>query len=337
MGLGKYVLKRLLLAIPMTLVLLSVVFFVLRVLPGDPVTAWTGIKVLPEVRARLLHEFGLDKPLYIQYFEYMINLFKGDMGHSYSTGRSVITEISLRFPATLELTVAGMIVAILIGLLSGVTSAIKRDSATDHGLRVFSLFTYAMPVFWLGLMLQLVFSVNLRILPVAFRIDIGTSPTTITGLYILDSIITGNTRALVSSATHLILPALTLGLYASTAITRISRANMIGVLDQDYITTARLKGLAERRVIYKHALPNVFLPIITVVGMQFALLMGGAILTESIFSIYGMGRLLLTGLYERDFPIVQGCAAIYAIVIALSSLVVDVMYYLLDPRIRHES
>jgi len=320
----------------MLLILLTVVFIVLRVMPGDPATAILGAHAPRSQIEHLREQLGLNKPLIVQYFEYLGKLIRGDMGRSMIWGkRPVRVEIAEHFPATVELTIGGMLVAILIGVFTGAYAAHKRKSVADYGLRLYSIIVYSIPIFWLGMILQLIFGVYLKWLPVAGRIGVKMKPEHITGLYLVDSLITRNWPSFVSALKHLVLPSLTLGLVLSGIFTRLTRANMLEVLQQDYIKAARARGLPERAVVYKHALKNAFIPILTMMGLQFALLLAGAVLTETTFSWPGMGRFLVERIEYRDFPSVQGAVVFFALLVAGVSLLVDIIYAYLDPRIRY--
>ena len=272
-----------------------------------------------------------------QYFNYLLSLLRLDLGTSIAPvrGRPVATDLKDKFPATLELSIFSMIVTVIIGVSTGAYAAHKRRSIADYGLRIYSIVIYALPVFWLGLMLQLIFGVYLGWFPVAGRIGTRLAPHKITGLFVLDSILTHNWASLKSALEHLALPSFTLGLYLSGVFTRLTRANMLDVLRQDFITAARARGIPERIVVYKHALKNAFIPILTMLGLQFALLLGGAVLTETTFSWPGMGRFLVERITYRDFPSIQGGVVFFALLVAAVSLMVDVIYAYLDPRIRY--
>lgn len=235
----------------------------------------------------------------------------------------------------MELSIFSMIITVLIGVFSGAYAAQKRRSVADYSFRIYSIVIYALPVFWLGLMLQLIFGVRLGWLPVYGRIGTRMAPETITGLFVLDSILTANPASLISAVKHLILPSLTLGLYLSGVFTRLTRGNMLDVLQQDFITAARARGLSERVVVYKHALKNALIPILTMIGLQFALLLAGAVLTETTFSWPGMGRFLVNRIEYRDFPSIQGGVVFFALLVTAVSLVVDIIYAQVDPRIRY--
>jgi len=331
----------------MIFLLLTIVFIILRVMPGDPIIALIGMRAPPEHIEALRRQFLLDKPLYVQYFHYISNFkpiyvpyfpyISVDLGTSIARdpGIPVVSSIMLRFPATLELAISATIVSVIIGVLTGAYSAHKRNTIADRSLRLYSMIIYAFFIPWLGMMLQMVFAVQLGWLPLYGRADIGMEPTRITGLYVLDSILTLNFPSLISSLMHLILPSLVLGLVLSGVYTRLTRTNMLDVLRQDYITAARARGLPERTVVYKHALKNAFIPILTMMGLQFALLLAGAVLTETTFSWNGLGTFLTESISYRDYPLIQGTIVFYAILVAFVSLIVDIIYAIIDPRIRY--
>ena len=340
-----YIITRVLLTIPMVLILLTVVFLVLRVMPGDPAKSVLGAHA-PKAQIEMVREkLGLDKPKFInlhgnpfdsQYFHYLYNLIRFDLGNSMIWGkRPVATEIKEHFPATLELTVVSMTITVLIGVFGGAFAAKKQKTVGDYGLRIYGILIYSIPIFWLGLMFQLIFGVFLGWFPVAGRIGAGLELNSITGLYILDSILTRNWGAFKSVIKHIALPSITLGMVLSGIFVRLTRANMLNMLKQDFVTAARVRGLPERIVVYKHALKNAFIPILTMMGLQFAMLLAGAVLTETTFSWPGMGRYLVERILYRDFNGVQGGIVFFALLVAAVSLLVDIIYAMIDPRIRY--
>jgi len=331
-----YLITRVLLSLPMIIILLSIIFIVLRVMPGDPVLAMLGDKAPMQQVEAMRHQLGLDRPLYIQFLDYVSNLARGDLGNSLIWGkRPVIVEIFEHFPATLELTITSMIVMLIVGVLTGAQAAYRRNSLVDYGLRAYGIVIYALPIFWFGMVLQLIFGVYLGWLPIAGRIDPFLSPRGVTGLYTIDSLIAGDLLGFVSAVQHLILPSLTLGLVLSGIFTRLTRVHMVDILRQDFVTAARARGLKENTVLYKHALKNAFIPILTMIGLQFALLLAGAVLTESTFSWPGMGSYLVERISYRDFPAIQGAVVFFAVLVAAVSVTVDMIYAFLDPRIRY--
>ncbi len=338
MGIGRYVLTRLALTVPMLLILLTIVFVILRVIPGDPCLAMLGGRnVGPEQIQNCRVQLGVDRPVAVQYVRYLGGILRGDFGDSIRTGLPVTIELVERFPATVELAVTGMALATLMGMGTGIYAASHSDRTADHVIRLFNIASFAMPVFWIGLMLLIIFAVDLRWLPVGGRIDpvTGAFFEPITRLYVLDTLLRGDLNAFIDVLRHLILPALTLGLVVSGFIGRMSRTSMLEVLGREYVTAARAKGLSERVVVGKHALRNALIPIVTVIGLQFALLMGGAILTETVFSWPGVARYLLESIENRDFPAIQGTVVFIALFISAVNLVVDVLYARLDPRVRY--
>jgi peptide/nickel transport system permease protein len=334
-SLQTYIVGRLLMTIPMILVLVTVVFLILRVMPGDPCLAILREGATQEQLAKCRKGLGIDKSLPLQYMDYLTGLAQGDLGTSMTRRRAVSLEIADRLPATIELAFAAMLATVTVGISTGAYAAKKRRSAPDYVLRIWSIVIYSMPIFWFGLILQMIFGVRLGWLPTYGRIGVEMAPETITGFYAIDSILTLNWPSLASTLTHLILPALTLGLVLSGIFTRLTRANMLDVLKQDFVTSGRARGISENSLVYGHALKNAFIPILTLMGLQFALLMSGAILTETTFSWPGLGRLLVERIYDRDFATVQGVVTLFAIMVALVSLFVDVAYAYIDPRIRY--
>ena len=335
-GLRRYIVVRVLLTVPMVFVLVSLVFLVLRVVPGDPALAILREGASEEQLASFRAALGMDRRLHVQYFDFLWNAMRGDLGAALTRKRPGTEEIQTFFPATVELTLFSMLVIAMVGIFSGAFAAQHRKSAADYSIRVISIILYSMPIFWLGLMLQIVFGARLGWLPVSGRLDAGMAPEQrITGLYTIDGLLTRNWPLLISALKHLVLPSVTLGLVLAGIFTRLTRANMLVVLQQDYITAGRARGLAERVLVYKHGLRNAFIPIVTLLGLQLALLLAGAILTETTFSWPGMGRMIVDRIYDRDFATVQGGILFFAVLVAGMSLLVDVLYAFLDPRIRY--
>jgi peptide/nickel transport system permease protein len=301
-----YVLRRLALSTPVLVGITLVIFCAIRLLPGDPAIVMAGDLASGEYVDQLRHSMGLDKPVWIQYAIYLGNVAHGNLGRSTKSLRPVLAEIRDRYPYTIQLTVAGMLVAAVLGISAGAVSAARRDSIFDYGSMVVALFGVSVPVFWLGLILILLFSVNLRLLPA------GGS----------------------GSLAHLVLPALTLGASAAGILARMTRASLLEVLGSDFVRTARAKGLRDTTVLLRHALPTAFVPVLTTLGLQFGSLLGGAVITESVFGWPGMGRLIVDSIAARDYPLVQGALMIFATSFALINLAVDVLYAMVDPRIR---
>ncbi len=326
----------------MILLLVSIVFLIVRVLPGDPALLHFGKAVNPVALAQVRHALGLDLPIYTQYFNYVVGIFEGNLGIAFSNNQPVAPQIASAFPATLELTISAMIVAILVGVLLGVRSSRKYGSAEDTTIRTFGVVVYSIPVFFLGLILISVFAIGFHVLPSGGRISAEIPPGgTIlgvhlqTGLYTIDSLLAGNLGDLVDAVRHLILPAVALGLYISAVFLRITRSNMLEALSQEYVTAARARGLRERTILFGYGLRNGFLPVLTVMGLEFAGLLGGAILTETTFAWNGIGTYIVTAITQRDYIAIQGAVVFFGVLVAIVSLVVDVLYAYLDPRIRY--
>ena len=332
----RFFLNRLLLIIPTFLGVMLLTFILLRLVPGDPVQMMLGEKVIDPVRhAQLLAQLGLDKPLYVQFLDYVWNALHGDLGKSILSKESVLDEFLTRFPATLELAICAMIFAVVIGLPAGVVAAERRGSIFDHTLMGASLTGYSMPIFWWGLLLILLFSVQLHWTPVSGRIaedfffDDGTN------FVLYDAFMSDEPGAFKSALSHLILPTIVLGTVPLAVIARMTRSSMLEVLGEDYIRTARAKGLSDLRVVSVHALRNALIPVVTVIGLQVGTLMGGAILTETIFSWPGVASWLVHAIFSRDYPVVQGGVLLIAAIIIFVNLTVDLLYGVLNPRIRH--
>ena len=333
----KYLVTRLLLTIPMLLILLTLVFVVLRVMPGDPVSALLGAHAPEKVILQKQHELGLDKPIWEQYVTYMFQLARFDFGESMVFKQKVLQPILEKLPATIELTLFGMLIALGIGVPLGAWAARNRRSTGDFMARLYGNIVYCIPVFWMGLLLQLFFGVLLGWLPISGRVSPRISPSGFetTGFYFLDTLLRGNFIAFGDVAVHMLLPALTLGVTLSGVFLRLTRANMLDALKSDFVLAARARGLPEKDVVYGHALGNAFVPVLTMLGLQFAVLLAGAILTETTFSWPGMGRLLLERIYLRDYPTIQGIIVFFALFVSLISLIVDVVHALIDPRVKY--
>jgi peptide/nickel transport system permease protein len=337
-SLRNFLITRVLLTIPMVFILATLVFFVMRVLPGDPINSTLGPRVSEEQREVFRQQLGLDQPILVQYFDFLWRMVSLDFGDSMIGGnRPIRDELSEVFPATLELSVPAMAFTALFGVLSGAYAAQHRKKWIDYALRLFSITIYSVPIFWLGLVFIITFSTALGLTPVAGRIDaqIGLTLERQTNLLIVDSILTGNWPALGSVLHHLILPSLTLGLALCGVFIRLTRVNMIETLQEDYITAGRARGIRERTLVYRHAMRNTFIPILTLIGLQFAILLAGAVLTETTFSWPGMGRYLVDRIELRDYAAVQAVIAVFAMMVAVITLVMDVLYAFVDPRIRY--
>jgi len=331
-----YFIKRLFMLIPVLLGVSIIAFSLTHLAPGDPARAMAGEHASLQTINAIREKYGLDKPLYIQYGIWLKDVLHGDLGYSIISHEHVTKEILDRFPNTFELTVMAMILAIIIGIIAGIISASKQYSILDYTSMGIALFGVSMPVFWLGIMLMMIFGVYLRWLPIAGRIDTFVSFHKITGFYILDSIITGNFSALVNILRHLILPSIALATIPMATVARVTRSSMLEVLRQDFIRTERAKGLSERIVIYRHAVRNAMIPVVTVIGLNFGLLLAGAILTETVFSWPGIGRYVVQGVYARDYPVVQGCVLFFAFVFVVVNLITDIIYLYIDPRIHYK-
>lgn len=336
-NLTRYIITRLFLTIPMVLILLSIVFVVLRVMPGDPVSSLLGGHAPEHVIEQKKEALGLNRPLIIQYFDYLWQICRFDFGESMVFKQRVSKAILEKLPATIELTFFGMLITLFLGVFMGAYAADKRRTARDYGIRLFGIVVYCIPVYWMGLMLQLIFGIWLDVLPIAGRTGprVFASMFEKTGFYVLDTILVKNFSALGDVLVHLVLPSFTLGLVLSGIFVRLTRTNMLDVLKADYIVAAEARGIRHRTIVYKHALKNAFIPILTMMGLQFALLMSGALLTETTFSWPGMGRLLLERIYLRDYPTIQGVIIMFALFVATASLVVDIVYAIIDPRVRY--
>ena len=335
MKLKYYISMRVLLAIPTFIILMTGVFFLMHVLPGDPVTIMFGDRYPTAYIDEIKHAYGLDRPLWEQYVDFMRDLARFDLGISMVYKVPVLRKVRDVFPTTIELAIGGLSLAVIIGLPLGVLAALKRDSWFDHGTRFLSLYLHSNPGFWLALLFQLFLGFYLDLLPISGRSPPGFRLNPITGMYVLDSILRLNLRALKQSIRYLILPWLTIGITSVPYLSRLTRASMLNILGDDYITTARAKGLPDRVITYKHALRNAILPVITSVGGSFTALLGGTVITERIFALPGLGGLLMEALTSRDFTMIQGVVAIYAIIVVFMNTVIDIVYAAADPRIKY--
>ena len=332
----RFVLARLGVLIPTFLGVTIVAFSLIRLIPGDPIELLVGERgISAERHAMLRAQFGYDKPLWQQYVIYLGDLAHGDLGRSVVTRQPVIDEFFTLFPATVELALAGILLGTLIGLPAGVIAGVKRGSAFDHVLMGASLTGFSMPIFWWGLLLIILFSGILHWTPVSGRIDVLYYFEPVTGFMLIDSLLSGQEGAFKSALRHLILPAVVLGTIPMAVIARQTRSAMLEVLNEDYVRTARAKGLPPWRVIGLHALRNALIPVVTVIGLQVSVAFGGAILTETIFSWPGVGKWLVDSIARRDYPSVQGGVLLIATIIMLVNLFVDLLYGIINPRIRH--
>jgi dipeptide transport system permease protein len=332
----RFVLTRLGLVIPTFLGIMVFSFFLIRLVPGDPIEARVGERgIAPERLAQLRMEMGYDQPLWKQFADYVGQTLSGDLGVSIVTRNSVLSEFLTLFPATIELGVMAIIFAVIIGIPAGIFAAIKRGGAVDHGLMGISLTGYSMPIFWWGLLLILLFSVTLGWTPVSGRLSALFFVEPVTGFMLIDSLFSDDEGAFISTLRHLILPTIVLGTVPLAVIARMTRSAMLEVLQEDYVRTARAKGLSPLRVVGIHALRNALIPVVTVVGLQVGTLMGGAILTETIFSWPGVGKWLIEAIGRRDYPVLQGGVLLIATLVIFVNLMVDLTYGMLNPRIRH--
>ncbi len=330
-----YIIRRLFLLIPVLFGVSLATFVVMHLFTTDPAEIILGQHATVERAAALREEMGLNKPIYIQFGDYLSGALQGDLGKSVITKSSISEEIIKRFPATVELAFAAIFIATVLGVTLGTISAVKQNSILDYGTMVAALMGVSMPIFWVGLMMIIIFSVTLGWLPSSGRIAIGMQPDHITGLYILDSLLTGNMESLSDAFQHLIMPAMALGSYSTAIIARMTRATMLETIRQDYIRTARAKGLSETVVIIKHGLRNALIPVVTVIGLQAGSLLGGAVLTETVFSWPGIGSYVVEGVMASDYPRVQGAVLLIGTIFVMVNLMVDVLYSYLDPRIKH--
>lgn len=331
----RYVLERLI-WLPLVLwAAATLTFLALRIVPGNPIQSVANQMLDRAAMDRALSEWGLDRPIYEQYAAFMSNLVRGDLGVSMSSGVPLSRLLFERLPPTIELALVAMVISAVIGVIGGVISAVTRSRWLDYSVRTFAVLGVSIPWFWIAIVMIVIFSVNLGWTPVSGRIRAGLSYETITNFMIIDCILTGNWTALGSFLQHLTLPALAIGLTSAGFVARLTRSAMLDVLRVDYVRTARSKGLRERRVVYWHALRNAIIPVITLQGLQFGALLGGAVVTERVFSWPGVGRLLLDGILRRDYPVVQGTIIVVAFIYVLINLLVDLLYPLIDPRLRY--
>ncbi|MDD4281322.1 MAG: ABC transporter permease [Candidatus Methanofastidiosa archaeon] len=332
----QYILKRLAMLL-LVLVGVSIITFVLvRAAPGDPAVNLAGQHANEKILESIREKYHLNDPIYVQYYIWVRMAVRGDLGQSIVSHDSVISEITHRLPMTLELSILAMSIAIVFGVLAGIVSAVRQYSKIDYSVMFGALFGVSMPVFWLGIMMIYIFSIKLGITPVQGRLTTGIELERITGMYILDSILTLNGPAFVSSVRHLVLPSLALATIPMATIARMTRSSMLEVLRQDYIRTERAKGLSERAVIYRHAIKNALIPVVTVIGMNIGVLMGGAVLTETIFTLPGLGKYIYDAIMAYDYPVVQGFTLFFATVFVIINLATDILYGYIDPRIRYE-
>ena len=328
-----FIIRRILVVIPTLLGVTIVIFSMLAITPGDPAELLLGERATKDSLEAMREYLGLKKPLYVQYWLFIKRVAKFDLGETIWTRQKVSEEIMDRFPATIELALAAMIISSFFGVLLGIISAAKQYSWFDYASMLGSLLGVSMPVFWLGLMLMLVFALTLGWFPMSGRLGVDIDLTTITKFFILDSILTRNWAALKDALMHLALPSMALSTIPLAIVARMTRSSMLEVLRQDYIKTARAKGLSEVKIVFKHALRNGLIPVVTVVGLQFGILLGGAILTETVFAWPGVGKWLFDGVVKRDYMVIQGGSLLVASSFVIINLIVDVLYAIINPRI----
>jgi dipeptide transport system permease protein len=333
----KFFLRRAALTVPTFFALMFVTFVAIRLVPGDPVEVRTGERgIAPERLAQFRHELGLDQPVWKQFLDYVWQLLHGDFGTSIVTNERVLTEFFQLFPATIELSVCAMIFAVCVGIPAGVIAALKRGSIFDQTLMGISLTGFSMPIFWWGLLLIMLVSERWGLTPVSGRIDlIKYYFEPVTGFMTIDALLSGQPGAFRSALHHLVLPAIVLGTVPLATLARMTRSSMLEVLSEDYVRTARAKGLSPLRVVGMHALRNALIPVVTIIGLQVGSLMAGAVLTETIFSWPGVGKWLIESIGRRDYPALQGGILLISAVVILVNLTVDMLYGSINPRIRH--
>ncbi|WIM84578.1 ABC transporter permease subunit [Gallibacterium anatis] len=332
----RFIFKRVAMVIPTFIGITLLTFALIHLIPGDPIEIRMGERGLsPEVHQQMMHQLGLDKPLPEQYFDYLKGIAHGDFGTSFKNNVPVLDEFLSLFPATIELAVFAILFAVIIGIPIGILAAIKRGSIFDHSVMAISLTGYSMPIFWWGLLLMLLVSVQWNLTPVSGRIDAEYWVDSVTGFMLIDSWLSGEPGAFKSAVMHLILPSIVLGTIPLAVISRMTRSSMLEVLGEDYIRTARAKGLSSMRIIVVHALRNALIPVVTVIGLIVGQLLSGAILTETIFSWPGIGKWVIEAIRARDYPVVQSAVLIIATIIIIVNLLVDLLYGVVNPRIRY--
>ena len=333
-----YIVRRLWMQILVLAGVLVGTFLISHLIPGDPASLYAGARATPEVVEKVRHEWGLDRPIHVQFWVYLREVLQGNLGTSLFTHRPVARDIMVHFPATFELVTASMLIILLVGIPVGIVSAVHKDKPLDHISRSLSVFGVSMPIFWLGLLLILLFYIRLGWLPGAGRIGLTMNPPAhYTGLYTVDSLLSGDWDALLEALHHLILPAFTLAFVSLATVVRTVRSSMLDVLGADYIRTARSKGIRERAVLYRHALKNALIPVVTIVGLSYGQLLQGAVCTELIFAWPGMANYAVTSMVSLDFPAIMGVTLVSAIIYTTVNLLVDISYTFIDPRIRYHS
>ena len=334
----KYVLKRILYAIPALLFVVVIIFLLTRVLPGDPARMYVGEQADEAAVEMAREELGLDDPYLKQFADYIVDLFHGDLGYSWSNQEDVMDGFRLRLPATLELVIFAVLLAVIVGVPIGVLSATRKNSFWDHVSRLISLLGASMPSFWVGLMLIVIFYAGLGVVPAPMgRLSIGVNaPTAVTGLYVLDSILSGDLVALKDALAHLILPGITLSFSTMAVVARMTRASMLEVLELDFVRTARSKGMRESKVIWKHAFSNSLIPVLTAIGGQFGFLIGFGVVVETIFAWPGIGTYVTDAIMFTDYTPIQGFALLSAVIYLIINLVLDLLYTVVDPRVHYD-
>jgi peptide/nickel transport system permease protein len=330
-----YILRRIVHTVPVLLGVATIVFLALRLIPGDPAIALAGEKASPAEIERMREELGLNRPLPVQYVSFLGRIATLQLGHSLRTGGDINSELVTNFAPTIELSVAALLVALLIGLPAGIIAAMKRHSIVEYATMILSLIGISMPVFWIGLMLIFWLGAEAGWFPMSGTVSNTVDVPSITHFYLIDSLLAGDVGAFGDVVWHLTLPALALSSITMAIISRMARSSMLEVLSSDYLVTARAKGLREQAVVLRHALKNALIPVVTVVGLQAGALLSGAVLTETVFGRVGVGRYIVTAITARDYPVVQGTVIIVALFVVLINLAVDVLYAALDPRIRY--
>jgi len=339
MSLRRYVLKRLALMVIVLIGVSIITFAIARVVPSNPAQAWAGPRAREEQVAEARKMLGLDKPVYMQYLIYMNGLIHGDLGKSINTKREVLLDIKTFFPHTLELVIISLLIAIVVGIPSGIISSLKRNSVIDHLLRFISISGVSIPIFWLGIMLQIVFFKNLGLLPLegaaSFETQFNYPLQRVTGMFIFDSLLTKNWEMLKEVLIHMILPVICLSYASLATITRMTRSSMLEVLNKDFIKTEKAYGLSQRVVIYTHCLKNALVPITSIVGLTFGYLLGGDVLVESVFGWPGIGRYTISAIMRVDYPAIMGVTLIYALSYIVINFIVDILHAYMDPRISY--
>ncbi len=332
---GQYITRRLISLIPVLIGVSLIVFLLIRMIPGDPVIIMLGERARPEDIERVREEMGFNRPVYVQYAEWMGRILRGDLGTSIINRTQVMDELKYRLSATIEMIIVGMIIGMIIGISIGIISALRRNTWVDLVATAGALLGVSMPIYWLALILVYALAVNRQIFPPSARLDVDLNVTRHTGFMLIDTLLMGDIRLFGNALWHLALPSFVLSTVIMPILARLTRASMLEVMRQDYVRTATAKGLTRNLVITRHALKNALLPIVTVVGLQLGGLLGGALLTETIFSWPGMGLWTYRAILSRDYPIVQGAVLVSAVIYVGVNLLVDISYAYLDPRIRY--